>query len=462
MTATPVSGKRPKRPTPVKHRWLDQWLMAKGEPLKRLVANTRVFVAHDEMATKARKRARRGPDRERHEQMIDVLVANLSYAVLNPSESMRIAVDTRHGAKGRSRYANPAVSPRVLRPFLTIMANFEAFDKEYPKAMRGEKMSIAPTDWWARKVAEEGITLEDFRRDTAQELILLNRNSRGAFDPFTQGPSPRKRERVEYRDTAATSEMRAKIRGLNDWLAGADIRFNPDGGPLVDPFDRIMRRHFVILDSQQQRFDQSGRLFGGFWQAMKSTRRKGIRINGECVADLDFSSMFTRLAYAEVGAVPPAGDLYAIPGLEGYRSGVKMAMNALLFSTGTKKTWPASMGVGKGDDAAAIQGELPAAEYEARLPSGWTVRRTKAAILDRHPVLRGAFGKGLGYRLMNRESEVLLAILHELHIQNIPALGLHDGLLVAASKADAVARIMAEVSHRVVGMTLPTTMTLLK
>lgn len=53
---------------------------------------------------------------------------------------------------------------------------------------------------------------------------------------------------------------------------------------------------------------------------MKSTKRKGIRINGEGVADLDFASMFTRLGYAEVGAAPPAGDLYALPALEGQTS----------------------------------------------------------------------------------------------------------------------------------------------
>jgi hypothetical protein len=82
----------------------------------------------------------------------------------------------------------------------------------------------------------------------------------------------------------------------------------------------------VLLTYQATRFDQGGRLYGGFWQNLKTERRRNIRINGEPVAVLDYGSMFTRLAYAEVGAVPPEGDLYVIPGLEGYRSGVKLAM----------------------------------------------------------------------------------------------------------------------------------------
>jgi len=131
-------------------------------------------------------------------------------------------------------------------------------------------------------------------------------------------------------------------------------------------------------------------------------------------------------------------------------------MNAFLFSTGAKKQWPSSLGVGKGDDAAANSGELPAAAYEARLPAGWTVRRTKDAILQHHPTLETVFGKGLGYRLMYQESEVLLAILDELRSRDIPALGLHDGLLVPQSRANEAEGLMGEVSKKVTGTPLPT------
>jgi hypothetical protein len=49
-------------------------------------------------------------------------------------------------------------------------------------------------------------------------------------------------------------------------------------------------------DPLGQRFDLSGRLFGGFWQGLQRQRRSGIRIDGEPVATLDYSSMFARLA----------------------------------------------------------------------------------------------------------------------------------------------------------------------
>ena len=70
----------------------------------------------------------------------------------------------------------------------------------------------------------------------------------------------------------------------------------------------------MIREGQPERFDQGGRLYGGFWQNLKSCRREHIRIEGEPITVLDYGSMFTRLAYYEVGTVPPEGDLYAIPG----------------------------------------------------------------------------------------------------------------------------------------------------
>ena len=104
-----------------------------------------------------------------------------------------------------------------------------------------------------------------------------------------------------------------------------------------------LKRRFVLLKADKKpRWDRGGRLFGdGFWINLESSRRSGIRIDGEPVADLDYSSMFARLAYAHVGAVAPSGDLYAISGLEGYRSGVKLAFNVFLFDgKGLRKAWP--------------------------------------------------------------------------------------------------------------------------
>jgi hypothetical protein len=239
-------------------------------------------------------------------------------------------------------------------------------------------------------------------------------------------------------------------------LHQADITFIDDGlEPRVDPGRRTLTRRFTVFDVQDDRFDQVGRLFGGFWMSMKKDRRKHIRINGEPVADLDYSSMFTRLAYAHLWLPAPEGDVYAIPGLEGHRDGVKLAMNCFLFhDTTTRKRWPKDMNFTHETDADPTDDGIA----KSKLPPRWTVSKTKKAILSVHPHLDRAWGYGLGYRLMWQESEILIRVLLDLMGQGIPALGLHDGLLVPMSKADTGLQAMREASKAVVGVELPCVM----
>ena len=323
--------------------------------------------------------------------------------------------------------------------------------------IRGEVSSIAPSPWFVGKVREAGVQLSDFGRDDTEEVVLLTRNSREET-PWWEETAPRKvnREPIDYTDTQETHRYRDAIRHLNRFLSEADIDFLDDGQAL-DPFDRTLRRRFVLRPGQDQRFDQSGRLYGGFWQNLKTARRRHIRINGEPVVVLDFASMFTRLAYAELDATPPDhDDLYAIPGLEGYRSGVKRAMNCFLFDGGSRRSWPDTFGIGVGDDKEAeANPDGVAAAFDARLPAGWGVARTKQAILRVHPALKMAWGRGFGYRLMFIESQVLVAILQDLAARNIPALGLHDGLLVGVSDKEAAREAMRRAASAVTGIELP-------
>lgn len=434
-------------------------MVSRGEPLKKLVEQTRRMVEHDEKSTRSRRNQRRPAELTNHQRRIEVLVSNLAYAVLNPPDSGRLAVDTRQGETGRSRYTNPALGPKPLRALLNTLLMTDLVDWGRATVMRGEKASIAPTEWFRRKVGEFGVTLSDFGRDPREELIILTMTHKSEYDFWSRTPQVKKKERVDYTDTGETTRLLQQVRGINDWLVNADIAFIDDGGPLVDPYDRAQRRMFTLKQGQEQRFDQSGRLFGGFWQQLRSDRRRNIRIEGEPVATLDFASMFPRLAYAEMKVKPPDGDLYAIPGLEGYRSGAKMAMNILLFDDDdSRKAWPTALGLGVGDDEAAAVGELPAVEFEARLPGGWTVVDTRAAFLRHHPALGGAFGRGLGHYLMHLESVILLGVLEELRRRGIAALGLHDGLLVATTRAQEARAVMEAVSLSIVGYPLPVTL----
>ncbi len=449
---------RQRRSPPQRHQWFDAWKTAKGDGLKILVEATLAFVAHHEGHTKSRVRARRAVDDEHHRRRVEAVVCNLAHAVLIPPPTERIAMQLGNKRKGRSRYDSPVMG-RTLSPLLLLLDDLDILHMKWSTS-RGEVSSMAPTAWFSRKVAEHGVQLADFGRHETEEVIFLTRNTRPAASRFGDGERTLHREPIDYRDTAATRRHRDALRSFNAFLANAQITF--DGGPdetRVDPFDRTLRRRFVILAEQAERFDQGGRLFGGFWQGLPKANRRDIRIDGEQVVELDYGTMFTRLAYAEVGAMPPEGDLYAIPELAGYRSGVKMAMNTLLFDGGPRRSWPKELGVGVGTDADAAADPVSAARYDARLPQGWTVKRTKEAILRVHPHLKNAWGRRLGYALMFRESEILMAVLQHLAATGIPALGLHDGLIVPASRATTAREVMERKAMELAGVSIPVGMT---
>jgi hypothetical protein len=448
VTPTSVTSipRRRKKQEPQRYQWFDQWLVAKPGALKTLVDNTIRSVDHHEKHTGGRKRARRKQDRLHHEQRVEAIVCNLAHAVLLPPPEGRIAVPLGHGGKGRSRYDSPVMG-KLLSPILSLLWDLDFLDKRRPSVLRGE---VCVSDWFARKVMEAGVSLADFDRREDEEVIILRRRARGSNHDA-------RRHQIDYADTPETRKFRDDLRNLNTFLKAAQIDFLDDGlEPRINPIDRTLRRHFAILSNQKERFDQVGRLFGGFWQNLKSERRHNIRINGETVANLDYSSMFTRLAYVELGAPAPAGDLYAIPDFETYRSGIKFAMNCFLFDGGRRRTWPSELGIGVGDDLTAqADSSCDAARFEARLPAGATVATTKDAILSVHPILERAWGRRLGYRLMFRESEIMMSVLSRLASQSVPALCLHDGLIVPVSARTNAKHVMATCAHEQTGAEFP-------
>jgi hypothetical protein len=56
---------------------------------------------------------------------------------------------------------------------------------------------------------------------------------------------------------------------------------------------------------------------------------------------------------------------------------------------------------------------------------------------------------------MWQESEILMTALGQLMQQDIPALGLHDGLLVPVSRTETALEAMRVASEKVVGVELP-------
>jgi hypothetical protein len=285
------------------------------------------------------------------------------------------------------------------------------------------------------------VTLADFRQLPSQEVIELRRKAKVR----EYGQQFERIETVDYVDNRDTMHMRDEMRRINRALTMSDITFMDDGKGVVDTFQRSLRRIFVMRydDPSPQRFDQSGRLFGGFWIGLQRDRRTHIRIEGDRAADLDFSAMFIRLAYAQAGVMPPQGDPYLIPGLEDYRGAVKVAINALLFDKGTRTDWP----------RAKDPEDIPPPEV--------TWSDFIAGFAQLHPAIMPYAGKGLGLNLMHLESAIIVRVLTRLADEGVAALPIHDGLMVKQAMAGAARRAMEEVSREMTSADIPVKVTLL-
>ena len=427
-----------------RHQWINTWLTATGEPLRSVVTLATQAVRDWEVTSGERKNRRRAIDEANFERLIEGLIANLAYAVLMPPPTGLLCRTT--GSKTISRYESRAFGPKPQRNAIRALDSLGWLESGWVGG-RGEASVFRPGNKLAALVREKSVGLGDFGRDSEQEVVILSSNAE------SRDGLRKKKTLLPYDDNATTRRYRQAVRSINSYTEQANITFIDDGAePAVDPYDRRLTRRFGMPSDREEalpRFDMVGRLAGGFWMSLKRARRDNIRIDGEPVATLDYSSMFTRLAFAELGEPQPTGDVYAIPGAERYRDGVKAVMNCFLFDQHSRRSkWPAEFIVG--GDVNAKQ-----SEDEKRLPEGWTVAKARAAIRAVHPALPSAWGRGLGLHLMFKESEILVAVLTELMRRGVAALGLHDGLLVAASKAEEAKQVMQAQSKAVVGAELP-------
>jgi hypothetical protein len=384
----------------------DPWLTAAGEQLVAFAE--RVFeLLRPPTITPGRKH--RADAEVRRMSCTETLLANLVIAALAPSRYDGLAVPLGNGKL--TRYDRRDFNTDVLRMVIGeasaagLVSINEAIFKE-------RRTVVVPTQCFHELIAEYTVSLTDIGQLEGGETIELWAGSRRSGH---KAP-------VDYRDSREADTMRAELRQINQTLNDADIRLDGKGtGPI-----RLVRKFRIDRPEDAQKFDRHGRLYGGFWEGLPKDRRHLLTIGGEPVVDLDFASMFLQLAYIRCGAEPPIGDLYAIPDLEGHRKTVKSLMVSLFFRNAQAR-------------------RLPLGAKDA-LPTGWSMERFKAAAMLAHPAICSLFDTNVGFELMALESNILVGILLELAQNDVAALPMHDGIMVAASQKHFAAATMEKVS----------------
>lgn len=392
----------------------DNWLVpAPGSPLWRLAK--RLFL-EIEAATPRLKSARQDAA-SRRQEMVANLVANLAALTAYRSRGSRLIVSTRHPKNGR--YARQSFPPKA---FVAMVMTLErlGYLGRVAGTHNGLRTTLVPTE----RLLDH---LPHFR-DTPVVGRL-----RGAESILLKASVQRNKAKVlvEYEDTEESIRLRAEMESINDAINASSITFN---GQRQLPV-HVVRQFLIASKDTAPRFDGHGRLYWGWWINLERPERLGIQIDGHSVVELDYSGMFARLAYAEVGIAPPPGDLYADLDPKMSREAGKTAISALLCREGPMVRLPPDL--------------------KAELGEGWSGSRVTAAVQSRHYAIAPLFGQGIWPRLMFTESQIMVEVMLELIRRGIVALPIHDGLLVGLPHADVCAEVMRSMAMKVTGFEFP-------
>lgn len=375
-----------------------------------------------------RKRRRRAADQAIFDATLEALVCDLAHLELyRPGHSLR--VEMSHRTLSPAKRPAPFMTesfPAVVR--LMERGGFVSLSVGYRSDFGARQSTIRATEMFRELMDTSEVSWEDFGRDP--DLLGPSIELRGEKRPKRIGqgvhlvaPS------LALPDSEEVRRLSAEMTRINAWIGGAPLGWEGDCvAEGLDLSDRYLKRIF-----NNGRFDEGGRLYGGFWQRVSAGGRLAhLLIDGERVASVDFSQSAVRQAYARVGHPVPEGDLYDLPGLAGYRTETKQILNALLARDAPASRFPK--------------------HTRGRMPKTWKFSRVLEHIKRAHPPLVPLFGTGLGLRFMHQESEVVVRVLLTLIDRGVVALPVHDCILVPQSAASLTKEVMEQTFLEVVGV----------
>lgn len=215
---------------------------------------------------------------------------------------------------------------------------------------------------------------------------------------------------VSYRDTERTMRDRRFLEAVNRHIGEADIQLDAgvaDGRVLRFGDHAVYPEMRELYRVYNGGWTLGGRMYGGWWQQVRSDDRQHFVIDGGEACDVDYEMLHPRLLYAAAGRRLD-GDAYTLDGWD--RQVCKRAFNILLNADGYHRALGAILPyVGDRQAAAELIADM---------------KRHHSAVADR-------FHSGAGLRLQNIDSEMAKAVLHELTVrQGITVLPVHDSFIV--------------------------------
>ena len=240
--------------------------------------------------------------------------------------------------------------------------------------------------------------------------------------------------------------------------------------------------HTVTLDKKpivpfvKRKFNDSleygGRFYGGF-QRIPSKDRARLKIDGQPTVELDYSAIHLAILYAWEGVQLDYAQAYT---LEGYERATVKAITlrmlniesvAVLKRAITLSANPANQGKYKAyktarsiHDLMRAKGLSSTAPHKPKwvgtfidnIPSTTNTHDLINAFLERHSAITKHIGsQSIGLRLQAADSQIMALVLDTLRIDNVPALPVHDSIIIQKKHKAKAKMIMQNTFKQVTG-----------
>ena len=201
-------------------------------------------------------------------------------------------------------------------------------------------------------------------------------------------------------------------------------------------------------------FDCGGRLYsivkrGIGWQNLSQEERHTITINGESTVELDFKALHISMLYAIMG-IQIKEDPYTYFSTE-MRSLYKTLMLRLLNARsirGTLQSIERTLWTLKRKPF-ILGKEMKFLKAVEKFKPNWD--KLVSELMAHHKPIRRFFGSDCGVYLQRLDGEMMLRILSTLTTEGIPALPVHDSVIVARSHQKRTIEVMQNVYRRYMG-----------
>lgn len=313
-----------------------------------------------------------------------------------------------------------------------------------------------------------------FSQNPAEEVIILK----------TKDSATRKKYQIDYADTADTVLMRNNLHIINREIENHFIGLNVCDDTLADINKAILgletsdcaayddfedyeddadaeegdvnwksgnEKYRPYLDMSKIKlkrifnngsFEQGGRFYGVWWQAIPSRYRPYIAIDDQQTIEVDYSGIHINLLYMQEGLPLPIDDVYTIKSLPlGAKKVLKVALQILLNSKNEAKA------------LGSIKRKFPVKDHP-ELFKNHTHEQIIEAFKEKHKGIINHFYKGVGVKLQFIDSQIAEDILLDLSGKGIVVLPVHDSFIVRKDYVKLLKNTMEDVVRKRFGQVL--------